>query len=238
MIGRMEEPKLDPQAPRVYHVLVEGQMHGPFTADSLKAALKTGDVTEEDLVQVGGLPIWRPLRQVLDSPHPRFESELSSEISSSARPLPTGSSVPPPLASSVDSGDEEDDDGFGEDLESSVPDWRAVRSVIQSRLKADFEERSIETGLICLGIGVVVCLASFWPALFWLPWFGLAFFAGFDALRRGKTLQGVGLLIAACVLPMILSTAVSKLRPRPVVESFDLHASASSELALSREGAA
>lgn len=216
----MDEPKLDPQRSREYHVLVEGQMHGPFTAESLKAALETGDVTPEDLVQVGGLPIWRPLRQVLESPLPRFESELPPQSVSPSLPEVGAAAVPPPLPHLEPSEVEQVEEGeLVESFpmeESSTPDWKTIRQQAWARVRAHFEERSVGTGLICLGLGLVAFLVSLWPALIWLPWFGLAFFAGFDALKRGKTLQGVGLLVAACALPIAFSTLLSVLRPRPV----------------------
>lgn len=224
----MDELKSDPQRPREYHVLVEGQMHGPFTVESLKAALETGDVTLEDLVQVGGLPIWRPLRQILESPLPRTEDAALVES------IPPALVTPPPFEAtaasaadafmdqgaedSIETGDEEELEESVpiEELErpSALPDWKELGQLVWNRLRNDFEERSVGTGLVCIGIGVVACLFAFWPALFWLPWFGLAFLAGFDALKRGKTLQGVGLLVAACGVPIVLSTLVSSVRQR------------------------
>lgn len=198
-------------------------MHGPFTVESLKAALETGDVTLEDLVQVGGLPIWRPLRQILESPLPRTEDVALVES------IPPALVTPPPFEAKVasaseafaDQGIETDDDELDESVpieelerSSALPDWKELGQLVWNRLRNDFEERSVGTGLVCIGIGIVACLFAFWPALFWLPWFGLAFFAGFDALKRGKTLQGVGLLVAACGVPIVLSTLVSSVRQR------------------------
>jgi hypothetical protein len=91
--------------------------------------------------------------------------------------------------------------GVGEGL----PDWKEIADWTKARLSTDFELRSVGIGLVFLGIGVVTCIAARWPFLFWLPWFGLAFFAGFGALKRGKTMQGVGLLVGACALPIIFS---------------------------------
>jgi S1-C subfamily serine protease len=234
MAERMDEQKSDPPKPREYHVLVEGQMHGPFTSESLKAALETGDVTPEDLVQVGGLPIWRPLRQVLDSPQPRTPGSVWMESSppplsvAAAEQKNTGAMAGVNVRDTQGSETtEEPEDSESDEFEESVlpdemerstalPDWKELGQLSWNRLRNDFEERSVGTGLICLGIGVVACLAAFWPFLFWLPWFGLAFFAGFDALKRGKTMQGVGLLVAACGLPIVLSTLVSSVRQRAV----------------------
>jgi hypothetical protein len=86
-----------------------------------------------------------------------------------------------------------------------LPDWKELTDFTKARLRTDFEERSVGIGLVCLGIGVIACLAARWPFLFWLPWFGLAFFAGFGALKRGRTMQGVGLLVGACALPILFS---------------------------------
>jgi Trypsin-like peptidase domain/GYF domain 2 len=185
-----------PQKPQEYHVLVEGQMHGPFTLDALKAALESGDITLEDFVQVGGLPIWRPLAQILNSPPPlSYDSPALAESEALESRESHSESVPPVPANQIPTMSS----GAG------VPDWKQLADWTKARLRSDFEERSVGIGLVCLGVGVVTCIAARWPFLFWLPWFGLAFFAGFGALKRGQTMQGVGLLVGACALPILFS---------------------------------
>src|SRR6187431_2327464 len=98
----MDESNALPPKPQEYFVLVEGQMHGPFTLDALKAALDTGDVTLEDFVQVGGLPIWRPLSQILNSPDPLERLAKAENVPPVVPALETGepsvpSFEPPPL---------------------------------------------------------------------------------------------------------------------------------------------
>jgi hypothetical protein len=178
-------------------------MHGPFSLESLREALASGDVTAEDLVQVGGLPIWRPLRQVLGLPEPRPAIPSSTETTPAEAPTPEPSARVSETLVHVSP-----DDG--------PPDWIVIREWAWSRLREDFTKRSVGIGLVFLGVGVIAGLFALWPFLFWLPWFGLAFIAGISALMRGKTLPGVGILIGAGVLPIALSLI---LQPRPASSS-------------------
>src|SRR4029434_3045729 len=181
MAADMDAPTPTPSRPREYHVLVEGQMHGPFSAESLKAALESGDITQEDLVQVGGLPIWRPLRQVLESPEPR--NFASAEAALAATAPPSASETETDTETEADDADESDAESDAESVAApeqeaveskplgslfvpegeAPPDWIVISEWARSRLRADYAERPVGIGLIFLGAGAVACIAAHWP---------------------------------------------------------------------------
>jgi hypothetical protein len=205
MAADMDAPTPTPARPREYHVLVEGQMHGPFTAESLKSALESGDISQEDLVQVGGLPIWRPLRQIFESTEPRnFASAEAALAATAPSASEAGDDAEPVPARGLEVLSKPSESLFVPRGEAP-PDWIVIREWARSRLRADIAQRPVGIGLIFLGVGAVVCIAAHWPFLFWLPWFALAFVSGLSAMTRGKTMQGVGLFVAAGVLPILLS---------------------------------
>lgn len=84
---------------------------------------------------------------------------------------------------------------------ATAPTWRTLLSWAWMRLRYNLDEQSLPAGLVCLGASVLGLLLSQWPAVFWIPWAVLAFLAGASLHRRGKSLPGVLLMLAAAAIP-------------------------------------
>ena len=59
----------------------------------------------------------------------------------------------------------------------------------------------------CAAIGTLVAIFAQWPPLLWLPWFALAVLAGVLAMRNGRAVPGLLLLLAVAAVPVLFSLA-------------------------------
>ncbi|RYD60936.1 MAG: DUF4339 domain-containing protein, partial [Verrucomicrobiaceae bacterium] len=93
--------------------------------------------------------------------------------------------------------DKTEEDRYG----ALAPDWRSISRWAWIRFRNDIAEKSLVTGGICLAVGAVVMVLSFWPVLLWLPWFAAAVFAAIALLRRQRAEQALMLLAGVICLP-------------------------------------
>ncbi|MDB6152754.1 MAG: hypothetical protein JWL90_1207 [Chthoniobacteraceae bacterium] len=105
--------------------------------------------------------------------------------------------------------------------EALAPDWRTILRWGYQRLRYGFEDRP----MIAAGIGLIggllfFCL-SFFPVLFWLPWFAAALLASILVVQAGHARSGAVLLAASIILPVLLAYKSTKIRgsTKPVEES-------------------
>lgn len=92
MAGRMMQPGMAGAAPGMapppppvaaaWHVAVNGQTSGPFSAQQLAAGISSGEVTSATLVWSNGMPAWQPAGQV---------PQLSNSFQTPPPPPPPGS---------------------------------------------------------------------------------------------------------------------------------------------------
>ncbi len=82
--------------------------------------------------------------------------------------------------------------------------FRVFLEDIGERMWIVFLQFPWESGLLCLGVGLVVAVFTFIPVLMYGPWLLAALTAGGMLFLRGRTAQGVGLCAAAVLLPIII----------------------------------
>jgi hypothetical protein len=75
---------------------------------------------------------------------------------------------------------------------------------IRERAWIAFVHYPWEAGLLCLGVGLIVALLTFWPVLLYGPCMLAALSAGALLFLRGRTMAGVVLCAAAVLLPIII----------------------------------
>lgn len=102
-----------------------------------------------------------------------------------------------------------------------APGWRAVLTWAAVRLRSDMLEGSVIVGGVCAAIGTLVAIFAHWPPLLWLPWFALAVLAGVIAMRNGRAVPGLLLLLAVAAVPVLFSLAT---RQKVVADRTDVMA--------------
>jgi hypothetical protein len=86
-----------------------------------------------------------------------------------------------------------------------APDWKSIGMWAAVRLRHDVLEGSMAIGLGCAAIGTLVVVLAFWPAALWLPWFAIAVVAGIFAMREGRVIPGLLVLLAVAAVPIVFS---------------------------------
>ncbi len=98
-----------------------------------------------------------------------------------------------------------------------APDWRSLLTWVWLRLRFDLDHKSIVTGWVCLGIGLLSLALSHWPFIFWLPWMIAALLAALALCQRRRMVAGALLLAAALGLPLVFFAMEPKPKPAPVI---------------------
>jgi len=102
-----------------------------------------------------------------------------------------------------------------------TPDWNSIVTWAAVRLRGDMLEGSVIVGGVCAAIGTVVAILVHWPALLWLPWFALAVLAGVIAMRNGRAVPGLALLVGVALVPVLFSLVT---RQKVVADRTDIMA--------------
>ena len=96
-----------------------------------------------------------------------------------------------------------------------APDWKSLLRWLWLRLRFDLDQKSVVTGWVCLGIGLLVLFLSHWTFLFWLPWMIAAILAALALWQRRRYVPGSILLAAAIGLPLLFFALEPKRKPAP-----------------------
>ena len=96
-----------------------------------------------------------------------------------------------------------------------APDWKSLLTWMWLRLRFDLDQKSVVTGWVCLGIGLLALFLSHWTFLFWLPWMIAAILASLALWQRRRYVPGSILLGAAIVLPLLFFALEPKRKPAP-----------------------
>lgn len=86
----------------------------------------------------------------------------------------------------------------GDDSGAFAPDWTTLRIWAWRRVRHSILYEPVRAGFVCVGIGLVVVLLTWWTPLLWLPWFLVAALAGILLFRRGVVVPAT--LLLGCVL--------------------------------------
>ena len=86
-----------------------------------------------------------------------------------------------------------------------APDWKSIATWVAVRLRHEVIEGSLAIGLGCAAIGTVVAILARWPATLWLPWFAIAVCTGILAVRNGRVVPGLAMLLAVAAVPVAFS---------------------------------
>lgn len=81
-----------------------------------------------------------------------------------------------------------------------APDWRCVLAWVWVRLSRDVSQGSFAVGAVATAIGAAVIAGTYWPTALWAPWLAVPVLAAFFALKHGRALAGVGLLLLVAVV--------------------------------------
>ena len=94
-----------------------------------------------------------------------------------------------------------------------APDWKSLLTWVWLRLRFDLDEKSVVSGWVCLGVGLLALFLSHWTFIFWLPWMIAAIIASLALWQRRRFVAGALLLAAAIVLPLLFFTLEPKPKP-------------------------
>ena len=161
---------------------------GPFSEDELIGFLQSGRYVLSDLGRPEEARHWTPLRNLFTTVEAVAAPPLAEATPGApADPEPVAQ-VPAPAS--------------GE--ETKAHHYRQLLTEIGGRVRGIFERYPLESGVICLVIGCVVVVLSFFPPLIFGPWLIAALVAGAILLLRDQMAAGFGLCAAAVFLPIFL----------------------------------